>query len=88
MRGDPLALVENLDGAGGEAHLDLGADKAVRDALVMRLDFDVIVDADAADPPLGEYVRALRQGLERRPIDLLQQLAAGHAEPPGSAAPP
>ena len=29
MRGDPLALVENLDGAGGEAHLDLGADEAI-----------------------------------------------------------
>ncbi len=27
MRGDPLALVEDLDGAGGEAHLDLGADE-------------------------------------------------------------
>src|SRR3979409_2490381 len=45
MRGDPLALVENLDGTGGEAHLDLGADEAMRDAVVMRLDFDVLVDA-------------------------------------------
>ncbi|MCA6105541.1 hypothetical protein J6525_45760 [Bradyrhizobium sp. WSM 4400] len=72
MRGDPLALVENLDGAGGEAHLDLGADEAMRDAVVMRLDLDVIVDADPADPPLGEHVGALRQVLERRPVDLLQ----------------
>src|SRR3954470_13863290 len=45
MRGDPLALVENLDGAGGEADLDLGADEAMRDAVVVRLDLDVIVDA-------------------------------------------
>lgn len=72
MRGDPLALVENLDGARGEAHLDLGADEAMRDAVTMRLDLDVIVDADPADPPLGEHVRALRQGLECRPVDLLQ----------------
>jgi hypothetical protein len=28
MCGDPLALVEYLDGAGSEAHLDLGTDNA------------------------------------------------------------
>ena len=72
MRGDPFTLVENLDGAGGEAHLDFGANEAMRNAVVMRLDLDVIVDADPTNPPLGEHVRALRQGLERRPVDLLQ----------------
>lgn len=82
MRGDPLTLVEDLDGASREAHLYLGADEAMRNAVIMRLDLDVIIDADPADPPLGEHVRALRQGLECRPVDLLQQLAAGHAEPP------
>src|SRR6202047_3325989 len=87
MRGDPLTLVENLDGAGSEAHLDLGADEAMRDAVVMRLDLDVIVDADPADPPLGAHVRGLRQGLECRPVDLLEQLAAGGAQPPGSGPP-
>src|SRR5581483_7517851 len=50
MRRDPLALVENLDGAGGDAHLVLGAGEAMRDAVVMRLDLEVIVDADPADP--------------------------------------
>ncbi len=74
--------MENLHGAGGEAHLDLGADEAMRDAVVMRLDLDVIVDADPADPPLGEHVRVLRQNLQCRPVDLLQWLAAGDAEPP------
>ena len=69
MRGDPFTLVEDLDSAGGEAHLDLGADEAMRDAVVMRLDLDVIVDANPADPPLGEHVRALRQDLERWPIN-------------------
>ncbi len=63
MRCDPLTLVEYLDRARGEAHLDLGADEAMRDAVVMRLDLDMIVDADPADPPLGEHVRALWQGL-------------------------
>src|SRR5882724_8313448 len=82
MRGDALTFVENLDGAGSEARLDFGTNEAMRDAVVMRLDLVVIVDADPADPPLSEHVRALRQGLERRPVNLLQQLAAGHAEPP------
>ena len=50
MRGDPFTLVENLDGAGGEAPLDVGADEAMRDAVVMRLDLDVIVDSDPAEP--------------------------------------
>src|SRR5258708_5582953 len=86
MRGDPLTPVENLDGAGGEAHLDLGADEAMRDAVVMRLDLDVIVDADPTDPPLGEHVRALRQDPECRPVDLLQQLAPG-LTPRAAAAP-
>src|SRR5579883_189454 len=81
MGGDPLALVEDLDGAGGEPHLDLGAHEAMRDAVVMLLDLDVIVEAHAPDAPLGEHVGARRQRLECRPVDLLQQLAAGHAEP-------
>jgi hypothetical protein len=38
--------VEYLDRAGGETYLDLGAHEAMRDAVVMRLDLDVIVDAD------------------------------------------
>src|SRR5260370_39289157 len=88
MCGDPLALVEYLDGARGEARLDLGADEAMRDAVVMRLGLDVIVDADPADPPLGEHVRALRQDAERRPVDILQQRAAGHSYPPASSLPP
>jgi hypothetical protein len=35
-----------------------GADEAMRDAVIMRLDLDVIVDADPADPPLSQHVRA------------------------------
>src|SRR5258708_20992921 len=48
MRGDALALVENLDGARGEARLDFGADEAIRTAEVVRPDLAVIL---ATDPP-------------------------------------
>ena len=48
----------------------------------MGVDVDVIVDADPAQTPLAIFVRLARQRLERRAIDLLEQLAAGDAEPP------
>jgi hypothetical protein len=34
MCGDPLTLVEYLDGAGSEAHLDLRTDKAMRECQI------------------------------------------------------
>ena len=47
----------------------------------MAVDVDVIVEPDAADAPFGEDVGLDRQGLQRRPIEFLEQLAAGDAEP-------
>jgi hypothetical protein len=72
MRGDPLALQEDLDGPGGQPDIDLGAGEAIGNALVIGVGLDVIIDTDAARPPLGEDVRLDRQGLERWTIDLLQ----------------
>ena len=80
MRGDAFALVEDLDGAGGEPRFDFATRKAVGDAVVVRRELDVIVDADAADAPFRQDVGLGRQGLQRRPVDLLEQLAPGHAE--------
>lgn len=48
----------------------------------MLLNLDVVIQADAANPPLREHIRAYGQGLERRPVDLLEEPAARHAEPP------
>ena len=79
--GDALALVENLDAAGGQPRLDLGAGEAVGDGIIVGVDVDVIVDADPAQAPLAVFVRLIRQRLERRAVDLLEQLAAGDAEP-------
>ena len=82
MRGDPVALEEDLDGPGGQPHVDIGAGEAVGHAVVMGVGFDVIIDADTARAPLAEDVRLDRQRLQRRAVDLLQQLPARHAEPP------
>ena len=82
MRGDPVTLEEDLDGPRGQPHVDIGAGEAVGHAVVMGVGFDVIIDADAARAPFAEDVRLDRQRLQRRAIDLLQQLPARHTEPP------
>ena len=82
MNGAALALVENLDAAGGQPRFDLGAGEAVGDRTIVGVDVDVIVDADPAHAPLAVFVRLVRQRVERRAIDLLEELAAGDAEPP------
>ena len=79
--GDALTFMEDLDAAGGQARLDLGAGEAVGNGVIMGVDIDVIVDADPAHAPLAVFVRLSRQILQRRAIDLLEQLAAGDAEP-------
>jgi hypothetical protein len=81
MRGDPLALEENLDGPHRQPRVDLGAGETMGHAVIMGGDLDVIIDADAACPPFRELVRLARQGPQRWPIDRLQQLPARCAEP-------
>ena len=72
VHGDPLAPGEDLDGAPGEAHLDLGAREAIGNAVEMALDIDVIIDADPAHAPFGEDIRLDRQRLERRPVEFFE----------------
>ncbi len=63
MRGDPLALEEDLDGPDGQPHVDVGAGEAVGKAVIMGVGLDVIIDADSAGAPLGEDVSLDRQRL-------------------------
>ena len=81
MDGDALALAENLDAADGQPRFDLGAGEAVGHGVIMRVDLDVIIDADAAQAPFAIFVGLDRQSLQRRAVDLLEQLAARDAEP-------
>jgi len=48
MGGDALALEKDLDSVRRQAHLDRAARMAIRNAIEMPLDLDVVVDADAA----------------------------------------
>src|SRR5580658_8962056 len=86
MGGDALGAMEYLDGAAGDAQVDLGADQRVRHRVVEALDLDVIVDAHAGKPPFGERVLARRQGAERFPLDAREQIAAARPEAPHDVA--
>jgi len=60
MGGDPLAAMEDFDGAHAGAHVDGLVDEGVRDGVVMAVEFDVIVDVDPRGLPL-----AVHEGLRR-----------------------
>jgi hypothetical protein len=80
VHGNPLALDEDLHGPPGQTHLDLAACEAVGNTVEVALDIDVVVDTDTAHAPFGEDIRLDRQGLERRAVELFEQLPAGDAE--------
>jgi hypothetical protein len=69
VHGDPLAPGEDLDGTPSETHLDLGAREAVRNAIKVPLDIDVIIDADTANAPFGD--------VPSRPLRTCYMLSAG-----------
>ena len=80
MNGDALAFAEQLDGVGGDARVELLADQPMRHRVIMPVDVDVIIERDAADPPLGVFVGLGRQRLERRAVEFEEQIAAADAE--------
>jgi hypothetical protein len=81
MDSDPLALEKDLDGARRQPDLDLAPGKAVGDAVKMRLDLDMVIDADPPQPPFGILIGFGWQRLEMRPLELLEQRPAGDPKP-------
>ena len=82
MSGDALALEKDLDGARGQPHLDFAAGKAIRHAVEMTLELDMVVDTDPTETPLGKGIGFCWQRVEVRPIDLFEQCSAGDPKPP------
>src|SRR2546426_10128474 len=83
MRGDTLAAMEELDSGRRQARVDMFVNERVGDGVVMAVELDVVVDADArADLPV-----AVDEGLggERAEGGLVEPLeeraAAGAVEP-------
>src|SRR5215831_19631418 len=82
MSGNALALEKDLDRARGQPHLDFAAGKAIRHAVEVTLELDMVVDADPTQTPLGKAIGLCRQGVEVRPIELFEQRSAGDPKPP------
>ncbi|KAF2988670.1 hypothetical protein MJC1_04252 [Methylocystis sp. MJC1] len=80
MDGDALALAKNLDAADGQPRLDLRPGEAIGHGVIVRVDLDMIIDADAAQTPFAIFIGRDRQRLQRRAVDLFEQLAASGAE--------
>jgi hypothetical protein len=80
MRGDTLAAVEDLDGGGGQTRDDVFVDERVGDGVVMAVEFDVVVDADArADPPVAVDEGLGGERAERGQVQPLEELAPAGA---------
>ena len=79
MRGDPLASGKYLDGTAGEPDLDLGAGEAMRHAVIMLVDIDVIIDPDTTGAPFGEHVGLDWQWFERGLVEFFERLAPENA---------
>ena len=80
MHADALATMEDLDDAGGDPHIDLGANERVRNRVKELVDFDVIIEIDARASPLRELPIGIGQPVEGIALDLFEQLATTDAE--------
>src|ERR1700692_2380907 len=73
MSRDPIAAMEDLDGARRDPCPHLLAQQRVRHRVIMPFDFDVVIEADPAFLPLRIKIGFDRQLLERGALDLLEQ---------------
>ena len=85
VRGDALAVMEQLDRARGDARPQLLSQQLMRHRVVVLLDLHVIVEASPAFLPLRERVGFGRQRLESRTLDLVEQRASAGSQMPRHA---
>ena len=76
MAGHAFAFSEGLHGMGGKPDMEFFALQFIRHAVVVIVDFDVVVDVDGGDLPLGVFVSFLRQGQSVGLIEQDKELAA------------
>jgi hypothetical protein len=80
MARHPLAVVEALEGRGGETHIQLGADQGRRHTVIMPLHFKVPVNVDAGLPPLGVDIELGGQRLQCGPVHGVEDRATAAGE--------
>lgn len=76
MAGHPLALLEDLHGVGGKPDLELLTLQFMGHAVIVIVDFDVVVDVDGGNLPLGIFVGFVRQWQSMGLIEQDKELAA------------
>ena len=74
--------VENIYSIGTEEGFYLFAYKLVRNAIVVLIDIDVIIDIDGRVPEIDMAVPLSREGLQRWPLQSLKELPAAAIEFP------
>ena len=80
VTGDPLSLVEDLDGLVGDTDIDQLKDQAVRGGIPVAVDLDVVVGGDAATLPARKDVTLVRQFSQLGTIDLGEQFGPARTE--------
>ena len=80
VAGDPLSLVEDLDGLVGDTDIDEFTDQAVRGGIPMAVDLDVIIWGDTATLPARKDVGLVPQFSQPGAINLGEQLGPAGAE--------
>src|SRR5690242_16610197 len=80
MCSDTLALAEHFYGAGCNPYAEFFIGEAVRHAVVMVFDLDMVVETGPAQTPFGIGIRLRRQWFEHRPVEIFEQLAARDAK--------
>ena len=76
MTGHPLSLSQDLHGVSGKPDVELLPSQFIGHAVVVIVDFDMVVDVDGGDLPLSVLVGFLRQGQSVRLIEQYKELAA------------
>src|ERR1700733_2527985 len=77
VRGNAFAEMEDFDRCAGESRLHLLTGELVGNAVVMAVDFDVVINVGADGFPTGDQVAFGGQRLESRLIHFYKQRDAG-----------
>jgi hypothetical protein len=80
VRGDSPALEEDLDGGGRETDIELFSDQLVRDAVIVVVHLDVIIDIDPGALPIGIDIGMNREGFENGFFERFEQEPASRFE--------
>src|SRR5271166_3412821 len=73
---DTLAFIKDFNSSRRKAHLQLLVRKAIRHAVIVIVNLDVIIDTRAPNAPFAVSVGLDGQSLKKGPVKILEHLAA------------